>query len=238
MRSRLFLLCFFSLFFALLSQNAWAEDEAAPAETAATEAPPAEGMSALPTGAPEPGLEPTPPPPASPSPPPAVADAAKAGRPMSQMDGKCANYALDLSREFKRWEEPAFVVRAGTTPDSAGPLESGKRMEITLERENKVRLAVAPEKPSKYPASVYGGLVRFRVPKDGTYRVAAGNRLWLEVVNARLKQRIPEASFEMQTKCPTIAKVIVYDLKASDNYWLQLSNSEAKRAEVLVFPAP
>lgn len=237
MQYRLFLSLAFLVI--LLAPAAFAEgdatDEAPPAEETGSPASEAsEAAEATEEPVPNPTFE-TDPTPAAP--PVAVAKPA-APRPMAEMEGKCSNYALDLGKELALWKEPAFILKAGTLADSAGPLETQKRTEVTLEREDKVRLAVRPEKETKRPKNTYAGLLRFRVPKDGMYRVAAGQRLWLEVINAREKKRVAETSFEMQTKCPSIAKVIVYDLKANENYWLQVTNSDYRRVSLLVHPAP
>lgn len=157
-------------------------------------------------------------------------------RPMNEMHGGCDHFALPLENEFKAWRGSVHELKAGVNPDSAGMLELNYRTRAKLEPQTKVKLAVKPEKNWRSPNHSFAGLLRFQVPSKGLYRLAAGSKLWLEIINARTKKRVPELTFEMQTKCSEIFKVIVYDLNPGDTFWLQVSEAGTHSADLLISP--
>jgi hypothetical protein len=161
-----------------------------------------------------------------------IFNSAQAARPMTEMQGDCSDYQLDLKSELTLWAESPFELRAGLTADSAGPLELAKRSTVTLDLETQLRKVVTPEKPSAKGS--FAGIVRFRPQVKGNYRIAAGSRLWIELVSAKTRKKIESNDFEMQTKCQTISKVVLYPLEAGENYWLQITGSDRRKVDLLV----
>ena len=66
-----------------------------------------------------------------------------------------------------------------------------------------------------------GGLIRFRVPKAGQYRVALDVPFWIDIVAAG--EVVPSLDFNGSPGCDTPRKVVVYELPAEQELTLQFS---------------
>jgi hypothetical protein len=72
------------------------------------------------------------------------------------------------------------------------------------------------------------------VPADGTYRVSAGSRVWIDVVEGT--RPVPSAKFEGHSGCAKVHKTVAFPLKASLAYLVQISGSEKAGVSILLTP--
>lgn len=163
---------------------------------------------------------------------PALAQDLPGPRPMDQMRGDCAAFALDVRREAALWASPATALTASAEAPSAPVLTAGTLAALTLLPQGEVAFAVAPEQDRGAPDR-FAGHLRLTIPEAGLWRIAASNGLWYDaVVDGAL---VPSAAFEMQTQCRSPFKVVVFDLPAGE-VSLQFNGSPAPMVEVLVLP--
>tara|TARA_R110000868_G_scaffold280566_1_gene540753 strand:+ start:5030 stop:5572 length:543 start_codon:yes stop_codon:yes gene_type:complete len=151
------------------------------------------------------------------------AGAEETHRPMTEMHGDCSNFAMDLTHEFKIWNSTGRTEKASVgAVDGTSILSTEAKYELALLPHSSVKFVVSPVKDRGGPDK-FSGLVRFEVPKDGVYRVAASNGLWFDIVDGT--KLVSESHFEMQTACDSIFKVVEFPLRAGVVYWLQLNGS-------------
>jgi hypothetical protein len=167
-----------------------------------------------------------------------IALAQPTSRPMSEMHGKCSDFAWDVQNELKLWGDTPVALTAAPLAAKASEAPKGKKIQLELGSERLMRLLVQPARPTPPEMSSFGGFVAFEVPRDGDYRVSAGSRLWFEVVPAGKSKAVESPGFEMQTGCEKIIKVVLYPLKAKTRYLLQVTGSAVSNAAFLITPAP
>ena len=126
------------------------------------------------------------------------------------MAGGCEDYSWDMRREMAAWDEPGLPLEAlADASTAASPVPLDRKIELTLHPLAKTRFAAPPERT---PAAGYAGLVPFSVPADGVYRIAAGSRVWLDVVEGA--KPVASAKFEGRAGCAKVHKVVAFALKA------------------------
>lgn len=150
-----------------------------------------------------------------------------AHRPMEEMRGGCADYAMDVRAELAAMEQAPRPVKSLATREELAPITPGLQpISITFLNADGVSQTVTPKRSG--PSA---GLLPVTVPRDGRYRISTGTALWIEVVAGQ--ERLEPKAFEMQTGCPTLFKAVVYELKAGPRYWMELSGN-VKTARVLL----
>ena len=150
-----------------------------------------------------------------------------AATPHKGMNGDCAAYRMNLREELGFWKLGAIAL---TT-------EKGKNdLILPLDRRVKLELrkdAKLTHQPSRKPSAPYAAVMPLRMANDGLYRVALGSKAWLEVFD-REGKRVKEHSFEMQTRCDPIFKVVRFELQGGRDYLLQLTSSPSETIDVSV----
>ncbi|TKB82161.1 MAG: hypothetical protein E8D45_00890 [Nitrospira sp.] len=153
-----------------------------------------------------------------------------AHRPMEEMRGGCADYALNVRAELAAMEQASRPVKSLATREEVAPIMPGLQpISITFLNADGVSLTVTPKRSGSS-----AGLLPIAVPRDGRYRISADTALWIEVVAGQ--ERLEPQAFEMQTGCSTLFKTVVYELKAGPRYWMELSGN-VKTARVLLSDA-
>ena len=72
------------------------------------------------------------------------------------------------------------------------------------------------------------------MPRSGTYRVSANQRLWIEVVGP--SEAVTSTKFTMQMGCEALRKSVVFPLEPETDYWIELSGSPTADPALLVTP--
>lgn len=141
----------------------------------------------------------------------------------------CEGFKWDVSREHSLFLEKPTAAAAGDSEKSATPVALDRLYELTLTPQDKIRFAAAPSK-KMLADGAYAGLVRFRVPKAGQYRVSLNIPVWIDVaVDAKT---IPSIDFNGSPGCDTPRKVVVYQLPADKNLTLQFSGGVDTKVSV------
>jgi hypothetical protein len=162
---------------------------------------------------------------------PAVAADVPPQRAFEQMRGTCSDFQWNLAREFSLWTGAPLAATAATKAADAPAVLLERRHDVALVPTAGVIFAQPPQQLRGEPGR-YSGIVRFSVPADGRYRVSAGNSLWYDVVAG--DRLVESAAFEMQTRCDTIFKSVVFDLTAGTPLLLQFNGSPTEVVGVLI----
>jgi len=154
------------------------------------------------------------------------------GRPMHEMQGDCANFGTDLTREFALWGQPplSIDVRPQETEGSA-PLPAKRRIALRLVPNDAIRFAVPPGENRGAPDR-FGGTVQLAPLSAGLWRVSASNGAWLDITTDRSLLDAP--SFEMQTKCDRIFKSVTYRVTDGHRLFLQVNGSRTETIGLLL----
>src|SRR5262245_43098819 len=147
--------------------------------------------------------------------------------------GDCGAFEWDMTRELElmRGAPAAFAAATAADPGARlAPLE--QRLDLTLRSAAQVKLQVAPRREAA-PDS-YAGLVRLRVPRAGTYRVSASERLWIEMVGPA--GAVKSSKFTGRSGCGVLHKSVAFPLDGETDYWIELSGSPKADPLLLVTP--
>lgn len=155
---------------------------------------------------------------------------AEKNRPMSEMHGDCTNYKFDLQQEMSAWDKAAVPIAV----DSAESLPLMSKISLSLLESKKVIYINPPEKTLPAKGKSFGGVFTFQPKQNGTLRIAAGSKLWFDLVDKAASKTVPSAEFEMQTKCPKILKVATFPVEAGKVYAVQVSGSSTPKADFIL----
>jgi hypothetical protein len=150
-----------------------------------------------------------------------------AHRPIEEMRGSCADYAMNVRAELAAMDQAPRPMKSLSTREEVSPITPGLQpLAITFANADLISRTVTPKRSG--PSA---GLLPIAVSRDGRYRISADTALWIEVVASQ--ERLEPQAFEMQTGCPTLFKAVVYELKAGQRYWVELSGN-VKTARILL----
>ena len=145
----------------------------------------------------------------------------------------CGAYEYDISKEMALLTEPGTVIEAAAsmkTSDAA--LESGRTYRVALKGQGQVQLAVEPRR-HVLEEGAYAGMVSFKVPADGTWRVSLSKETWAEVV-APDGAAVKSSRFQGREGCPAIRKFVDFPLLGGVIYVLQLSGGTDAEMNVVI----
>lgn len=127
-----------------------------------------------------------------------------------------------IAAEFAGWSKPASIA-------SASALAIGQVGRLALTPSTDAKFEVTPTKP---PATgTFSGVVRFDVAKAGTYRVALGGPLWIDVVQGG--KALTSVAHAHGPACSPVKKMVDFALPAG-RYALQLSGAKTPDALVSI----
>lgn len=136
----------------------------------------------------------------------------------------CDAPAAPLPAPLSAW------TQARPAQDSIVP---GGAVTLTLKPSAGFDYAVAPPKPDA--ADRFSGVFALHVHAAGRYAVALSLPAWIDMI--RDGKSIASTAHQHGPDCSGIRKIVVFDLVPGD-YRLQLNNSPAASATVLVTPWP
>jgi hypothetical protein len=147
---------------------------------------------------------------------------------------ECA-FKWDIHQEHSLFVGTAKSAAAGSTAGTATHVDLGALYAVKLASAEGVHYDAAPGK-KMLTEGTYGGMLAFKVLKDGTYRVALDGPYWIDVVSDH--QLIQSKDFGGPQNCPGgPRKLVAYDLKGGATYLLQISGAPADQAKVSVTAA-
>ena len=137
-------------------------------------------------------------------------------------DPQCANVRVAIPPELSHWSTRAPLT-AGNAPRNAPVLGIGRAADLRLAPLGEVQPRIAPGKVP--PPGSYAGLAMFQVTRPGTYRVALGQKAWIDVIRGRAG--IASSAHAMGPRCTGIAKLVDFPLRPG-RYVLQLTGAAAQ----------
>ena len=165
-------------------------------------------------------------------------DAASRGRPMQEMRGGCTNFGIDLRREFVLWGNVPLAVAAAPAEPAAGAVavQASRPADITLLPDGAYRLAPQAGQDRRAEGR-FGGEVMLEIPAAGQWRVSAGpGGVWYDLMGPQGPLHDPR--FEMQTRCTSIFKTVVFEVPEAGRYRLAINGNANAVLRILVTPQP
>ena len=132
----------------------------------------------------------------------------------------CKSFKWDVSHEHALFVGKAESASAGKSGHSAPLLQLDRLYALALLPQDTVQFAASPSK-KMLADGASAGLIRFRVPKAGQYRVALAVPFWIDIVAAG--KVVPSLDFNGSPGCDKPRKVVVYELPAEQELTLQFS---------------
>jgi hypothetical protein len=151
-------------------------------------------------------------------------------------DESCVDFKWDAAQERTLFAGSATPLAAAADSKSAPALLLNHLYELKLSKQEQVSFAVTPGKKSPREGS-YGGLVSFKIPASGSYRVAIDMPFWIDVVSDGAL--VAATDFQGQHGCSSPHKIVQFDLLGTRPFFLQLSNAapESVRLTITAMPA-
>jgi hypothetical protein len=150
-------------------------------------------------------------------------------------DESCVDFKWDVSQERALFEGSPTPVAAAADPKSAPALQLNHFYELRLVKQEQVSFVVTPGKRSPRAGS-YGGLVTFKIPASGSYRIAIDMPFWIDVVsNGAL---VAANDYQGQHGCSSPHKIVQFDLLGTRPFFLQLSNAAPDSVRLTITATP
>ena len=150
-------------------------------------------------------------------------------------DETCVDFKWDASHERTLFAGSATPLAAAADSKSAPALLLNHLYELKLSKQEQVSFAVTPGKKSPREGS-YGGLVSFKIPASGSYRVAIDMPFWIDVVADGAL--VPATDFQGQHGCSSPHKIVQFDLLGTRPFFLQLSNAAPESVRLTITATP
>jgi len=145
----------------------------------------------------------------------------------------CGAEGWNLTHEQALFAGAPKVVQAGKTPTSAPEVRTDRLYRLSLTAQQNVTFAVAPGKKALTDGA-FAGIVRFKVPSAGTYRVAIDRPFWIDVVQDG--KLINSSDFTGERGCAP-HKIVAYSIPAG-SLLLQVSGQVTPQVSISITRAP
>jgi hypothetical protein len=150
-------------------------------------------------------------------------------------DESCRDFKWDVARERALFAAVGTPISVGVDGKSAPLILLDHLYTLSLATQDQVTFAVAPGRKIPTPGA-YAGLVAFKIPASGSYRVSIDMPFWIDVVsNGAL---VAAKDFEGQHGCSSPHKIVEFDLVGSRPFFLQLSNATAGSVHLTLTASP
>ena len=157
-----------------------------------------------------------------------------AGAP-AMADDACVDFKWDVSRERALFAGPATPLSAAADTKAAPEMLLNHLYEVSLQPQEEVAFAVTPGKKNPRAGS-HAGLLTFKIPSNGSYRVAIDMPFYIDVVsNGAL---VVATDFQGQRGCASPHKIVMFDLAGSRPLFLQLSNADPSSVRLTITATP
>ena len=149
-------------------------------------------------------------------------------------DDPCVDFKWDVTQERALFSGPATPLPAGSDTKSAPAMLLNHLYAVKLLPQDKVVFAATPGKTA--PGTGNAGILTFRLPASGSYRVALDMPVWIDVAaNGAL---VPAKDFQGQHTCAAPHKIVEFDLNGTRPFFLQLSGAtDSLRVTITAAPA-
>ncbi len=143
----------------------------------------------------------------------------------------CAKFSWDVSHELAVMKQVPQAVTAAVNGADVPALQAERLYELKLAPQAAVSYLLAPGKPAP-DDSAHGGLVQFRVPASGMYRVSLGSGTWVDVVAGG--KFVKSRDFQGARGCERPHKIVEFELSAGSPLTLQFSGAAASPVLVAI----
>jgi hypothetical protein len=134
----------------------------------------------------------------------------------------CVDFKWDVTRERALFATPATPLSAGMGAKSAPTVLLNHLYALMLMPQDQVTFAASPGKKTPR-AGANAGIVTFKLPASGSYRIAIDMPFWIDVVsNGAL---VAAKDFQGQHGCGAPHKIVEFDLAGTRPLFLQLSDA-------------
>jgi hypothetical protein len=150
-------------------------------------------------------------------------------------DDPCAAFKWNVTEERAVFSQKAQSASAGHDALSAPAMKTKTLYQLALAPQNSVNFVVKPGKKGLSDGS-FAGVMHFRVPTTGAYRVALDQGLWVDVVSHQAL--VESTDFTGAHDCSAPRKIVQYNLPAGEDLVLQLSGAAKDQVRVAITTAP
>jgi hypothetical protein len=151
----------------------------------------------------------------------------------AEMAGGCDSFTWDVSHELDVLGKPAKAVTASTDGKKPVHLELDQHYSVTLAPQDTVKFAAKPGKPMLADGA-RAGVLSFRTPKAGRYRISITTGHWLDVLDGGLL--VVSSDFQGQRGCEKVHKIVQYELSGNREFVLQFSGGTQPNLDVAITP--
>jgi hypothetical protein len=148
---------------------------------------------------------------------------------------ECVDFKWDVAQERALFAATATPMTAGADAKSAPVMQLQHLYELKLLPQEQVSFAATPGKKSPRSDS-YAGLVTFKIPAAGSYRVSIDMPFWIDVV--RDGALVAATDFQGQHGCNSPHKIVMFDLPGTRPFTLQLSNAAPQSVRLTITATP
>jgi hypothetical protein len=150
-------------------------------------------------------------------------------------DESCVDFKWDVTQERGLFAGTGTPLSAGADANSAPVMQLSHLYALKLMPQDHVTFAATPGKKTPTTGS-NAGLVAFKLPASGSYRVAIDMPFWIDVVsNGAL---VAAKDFQGQHGCSAPHKIVEFELAGTRPFFLQLSNAAADSVRLTITAAP
>lgn len=143
----------------------------------------------------------------------------------------CQASGWDMSRELKAFGRPPQSEAAGSSVSNMPLLRLDTLYGLRLRTQSEVEFVQPPGKAPNGPTPM-GGIIRFKVPTRGVYRVTLDSPLWIDVVTAT--GIIAPSAYTGWHECTVFRKSVDYTLEAGQTVALQFSGAATDLVKVTI----
>jgi hypothetical protein len=147
----------------------------------------------------------------------------------------CADFKWDVTSERALFAAAATPLPAGAEQKSAPSVLLNHLYALKLMPQEQVTFAVSPGKKTPSPGS-HAGIVTFKLPASGSYRIAIDMPFWIDVVSDGAL--VAARDFEGQHGCSAPHKIVEFELTGTRPFFLQLSNAAPDSVRLTITAAP
>ena len=147
----------------------------------------------------------------------------------------CVDFKWDVTQERALFATPATPLSAGMEAKSAPTVLLNHLYALKLMPQDQVTFAASPGKKTPR-AGANAGIVTFKLPASGSYRIAIDMPFWIDVVsNGAL---VAAKDFQGQHGCSAPHKIVEFDLAGTRPLFLQLSDAAPDSVRLTITATP
>jgi hypothetical protein len=150
-------------------------------------------------------------------------------------DDTCVDFKWDVTQERALFAATATPLPAAADTKSAPTVQLNHLYALKLMPQDQVTFAATPGKRTPSAGS-NAGIVTFKLPASGSYRVAIDMPFWIDVVsNGAL---VAAKDFQGQHGCGAPHKILEFELVGTRPFFLQLSNAPPDSVRLTITASP